>query len=332
MATLEEELERLRAERAADEDSDEDSGSTGRFSTARAADHALMVEDLAARGIPRAVAGDLANELAERFRSVQDRWPTVFELLADPQTINRITYTNAGLYALPPAFGVRDERSGTVTWYRNSPLSGIQQVTAGSDDFGFGLKELASGQTSLPVFAQSEISAILGSAGFGDDSGGGGGGRTGPVAPVFDRARLADSAVGIWRGLLLEEPGNVDRIVDEYVGRATSFLMNEGGRLDFETFVLGKARSTAKYRTLYQNKAPGVSEQGHLAQYLDAYRRLGLADRGMAEAVTAGAQSGASVQGFSERLERTPEFMAANQGTFSQRFANTIAQLGIRGT
>jgi hypothetical protein len=332
--TVEEEFDRLRNEAAAEDEAGSSTASKT-YSASRSADHALIVEDLAGRGIPRAVAGDLANELADRFRSVQGSWPTVFELLSDPQTINRITYTNAGLYALPPAFGVRDDRTGLVTWYRNSPLSGVQPVGAGSDDFGFGLKELASGDSRLPVFGSSEVATILSGAGFGTSSSGGGGGGGGGVAPkppVWDRAELTDSATTIWRGLLLEEPDSVDRIVDDYVGRATSFLMNEGGRLDFETFVLGQARSTAKYQTLYRNKQPGVTEQGHLAQYLDAYRRLGLADRGMAAAVTAGASSGASPQGFTERLQRSPEYMQANQGSFSQRFGNTISQLGIRGT
>jgi len=73
-----------------------------------------------------------------------------------PVTCNGVTDDS-----LPNAFRV--EHEGTVIWYRNSPLSGVQQVTAGSDDFGYGLKELASSQT--PVFTRSEVSAVLGAAG-----------------------------------------------------------------------------------------------------------------------------------------------------------------------
>jgi hypothetical protein len=327
MATLEEELRRLADLAAGDDD---DSSPAGRYSTERAADHALMVEELKRRGIPAAVAGDLANELASQFLAQKGSWPTVFELLADPTSINRQSYTQSGLYALPPAFGVR-QADGSITFYRNDPLQGLQPVTGGSDDFGFGLKDLASSRT--PIFDMDEIQAILASSGFGDDPGPG---PRGPGAtlkpPAFDRDHLLETASNLWRGMLLTEPGDIGRIVDDYTAKATSFLMNEGGRLDFETFVLGRIRDQPRYRMLYQNKAPGVTEQAHLGQYVKAVQALGFADRRISELAAQGAQSGASEAGFTERLSRSPEFVQANQGAFSQKFANTIAQLGIRGT
>jgi hypothetical protein len=304
------------------------------YSTAKPTDHALAVESLVDRGIPRSVAGDLANQLADRYREVQKSWPTVFELLSDQQAINQITHVYGGLYALPPAFGVQEE-NGSVNWYRNSPLSGVQPIGPGNDDFGFGLKALAAGDHQLPVFDRDEVSSILSSAGFGPDPGGGGGGGGGaaPKPPAWDRDQLIEGASRLWRGMLLTEPGaDLERYVDEYVTKATSFLMDEGGRLDFETFILGKIRQTPRYKVLYQAKAPGVSEEAHLSQYVSAVRQLGFPDRSLDKYVTQGAASGASVQGFTERLTKTGDFMAANQGSFSQKFGNMVAQLGIRGT
>jgi hypothetical protein len=330
MATLEEELEAARA--AAEDDDDTATDKIPKWSTSSPTDHALIVEELKNRGIPAAVAGDLANDLADQYLRQKGTLPSVFDLLSDPTAINRMSYTQSGLYALPSAFGVR-QADGTVRYYKNDPLQGIAVVTASSDDFGFGLKEMASSGT--PVFAHDDVAAILASAGFGTKPGGGGGGGGGGVAPkppVWDRDQLIESASNMWRGMLLDEPADVGRIVDDYTARAASFFMEQGGRMDFETFVLGRIRETPRYRILYQNMQPGISEEAHLGQYVQAVRQLGFRDQRVNELVTQGASSGASVAGFTERLERRPEYVQANQGKFSQQFGNMISQLGIRGT
>lgn len=324
--SLESEYERLRNERAAEDTANVTAPKT--WSTTSPTDHALLVEELKNRGIPAAVAGDLANDLAAQYLAQKGTLPSVFDLLADPTAINRTAYTQSGLYALPPAFGVR-QPDGTVRFYKNSPLQGLQLVTASSDDFGFGLKEAASSRT--PIFGADEVAAILASAGFGPDSPPGGGGA-GSAAPVFDRDQLRESAATLWRGMLLTEPEDTDRHVDEYVTRATQFLVGEGGRLDFETFMLGRIRETPRYKMLYQNKAPGVTEQAHLAQYVNMVRDLGFADRRLGQLVEQGASSGVAPQGMADRLSKTGEVAAANPGRFSHQFANQISQLGIRGT
>jgi hypothetical protein len=69
-----------------------------------------------------------------------------------------------------------------------------------------------------------------------------------------------------------------------------------------------------------------------LADYLSVPVRLGIAPRNQERLAVSGAQHGASLAGFAERVQQSAEYVNANQGNFSQRFAAMLSGMGIRGT
>lgn len=300
-----------------------------KYSTAdprTATNHAIVSEWLKNNGLSSSVAGDFANDLASDFFRREGRWPSPAELLSDPSTQNRMTWASQGLYLLPPVFGVRGPDG--IEYFTNDPNGGLVPIdTSGgvSRTFSFG---------NVPIFNPGDIDAILGTAQEGGGGGGrgGGGGGGGRAPAVFDREQLIAAAIQTWRGRLLEEPDNVESLVDEYIQKANSFWMSKGGQLDFETFILGKAEATPRHKMLYARKPESMTHDQYLGQYVQAVRALGVSERTAMREVEAGASVGASAAGFSERLETLPEVVAGNQGTFSQRFAAQIAQLGVRGT
>lgn len=295
---------------------------SSKYSTAdarTASSHALVSEWLKDNGLSSSVAGDFANELAADFFQREGRWPSPAELIASDETANQMTWASQGLYLLPQVFGVRGPDG--IDYFTNDPKGGLVQVdTSGgvSRTFSFG---------NVPLFSPGDIAGILGTN---QSSGRGGGAGRAPA--VFDRDQLIAEATELWRGRLLEEPDNVGGLVDEYTQKANSFWMGQGGKLDFATFVLGRTEGTARYKTLYAKKPESLSHEQYLGQYVQAARGLGLRESATMREVEAGAASGASAAGFASRLETLPEVSAGNQGAFSQRFANHVAQLGVRGT
>ncbi len=302
-----------------------------RFSTAdtRAArDHAIVTEWFKDSGVSSSVASDFANDLAQDFFNENGRWPTASELILSNETTNQMAWAAQGLYLLPGVFGVRS--ADGIDYFQNDPKQGLTQIDLSGERF-----RLTSTLRNVPIFSPDDIAGILGTnqmGGGGGGRGGGGGGGAGRAPAVFDRDQLIAEATELWRGRLLEEPDNVEAIVDEYVQKANSFWMGQGGQMDFGTFVLGKTEGTSRYKTLYAKRPESLSHEQYLAQYVQAVRGLGLRESVAMREIEAGASTGAGVAGFANRLETTPEVVAGNQGAFSQRFANHVAQLGVRGT
>lgn len=305
-----------------------------RYSTAdtrSASNHAVVTEWLKDNGVSSSIAGDFANDLANDFYSREKRWPNPWELISSNDTANQMTWASQGLYLLPEMFGVRGE-GGRIDYFRNDPKAGFEQIEM-SDNFA---RFLVRPDRNIPIFSPDDIAGILSTSQMGGGGGGGGGGGRGGGAgrapAVFDRDQLIAQATELWRGRLLEEPDNVGGLVDEYIQKANSFWMGQGGQLDFATFVLGRTEGTARYKTLYAKKPGSMSHEQYLGQYVQAVRGLGLRESTAMREVTAGASTGVSAAGFSARLETSPEVVGGNQGAFSQRFANHLAQMGVRGT
>lgn len=300
-----------------------------KYSTSLPSDHALLSQWMQqATGIPAGVASDLANMVAGDWANThQGSFPSIAEILENPMSINSALWASSGLYQFPTHFGVRDGQ-GKVSWYSNSPKGGLVALTNPLSVF----RLMETSGREFPVFDQAQFEALLNMGNLGPRrSGGGGRGGAGRQAPVFDRDQLAEGARQIWRGLLLDEPDNVEALVDDYVNSFTSFF-NQGGQLDFETFVLNKARDTGRYQMLYRRKPEGVGEGQWLSQYVQSVAAVGLAGQKQITAVEQAANAGIAPDAVTGQLAQRADVQAANQGGFSQRFAAHFAQLGLRGT
>jgi hypothetical protein len=281
-----------------------------------------------AYGIESDLADNIAQDLAQDFFDTFGHWPSYAELAAWEKTQARGTYYGNQFYRLPPMFGV-DNEDGTYNWFANADGE-LTEITVTDPAFRpqFGGSTAAVGGTTS-ILTRGEIAAVLGAGrrGRGGGGGGGGGGR----GPVFDRAQLRDAATEIWRALLIEEPDNLDSLVDSFISSATSFA-RQGGVLNFETFIRNAALATPRAKMIYARKPESVAHESYLAAYATAVRNLGLRESRTADLAVAGAAAGSGSGAFQEQITRLTEFQAANQGQFSQRFANTIRQLGVLGT
>jgi hypothetical protein len=296
------------------------------------------------------------NDAAQRWFNSKGFWPSATELFADDLFQRSMGVLASGTpYLLPPFFNM----DGIL--YVNDPITGPERVgphhpafadsaeaarlggVLGSVDPG-GPHDIArrgsrSGE-SLPGFQdlfanvpfttrEQVMELLVGARPRGGGGGGGGGG--GRPDLVFDEAQLAEQARNIWRGLMLEEPGDVSSLVSGYVKEANSFWRGQGGRLDFQTYITNQARDTGRYKNLYRKKPEFQSEAEYLGGFRQTAAGFGLSASETLRQVEAGATSGASLTGFSTRLERGRENQLNQQGTFSQRFANSINQLGAIG-
>ena len=151
---------------------------------------------------------------------------------------------------------------------------------------------------------------------------------------AFDRAQLAEQVTERWRSLLLEEPdqATIDSIVSDYISQANAFWMKEAGRLDLDTFIVNRVRATTRYTYLYEKKPDFQSEGEYMQGFKQTTARFGLGSTATLRETEAGAHSGVGLAGFGERVGRTREARLTNAGTYSQRFAASMAQSGIGRT
>lgn len=311
----------------------------GSFSSGKAHHFELVKQWLRDQDVPTSVAHDLVNQLGMEFYENNGRWPTAQELISDSRTMSRAAWANNGAWALPSKFGVYGA-DGRVTYYTNDPNQGMIPLAPGVSEIGDKRFRETMRNADVPILTQQELSSVLGGFSFGDAprGGGGGGGRSAsaPLAPpVQDRDALIEAARGIYRSVLLDSGGGgaVERMVDDYVAAYNSFFTsNDGARLDFDTFVRNRVLEHPRAKIIYQSKPDWMPHEQYLSEFGIAAVNAGTPMRDLESTTIAGAASGASVQGFSERLSKTAGSFARNQGTFSQNFANTVAQLGIRGT
>lgn len=126
----------------------------------------------------------------------------------------------------------------------------------------------------------------------------------------FDIEELTIAANNLWRGYLLEEGPDMRAVAKEYVERVVA---DPEQRLDFDTFVYGKLKNTARYAMMYGNKPEGMSEAQFIQPYLQAAQQVigpGFGDQLNATAI-GGARLHASPAAFSERLKRTDQALSS---------------------
>ena len=273
---------------------------------------------------------------AEKFKNERGYWPSATELWSYSSYHETLNLLASGRAYMNPYFGIWNE-DGSTTWVENTQfewreadaqtawfMSGgdlVQnQMTA-----GFMPDRFTTEQLFLMTESMSPIS------GAGGSGGSGGAGRE-PMA--FDRAQLAEEATNRWRGLLLEEPdqATLDSIVGDYISEANAFWMKEAGRLDYDTFVVDRVRATNRHTSLYEKKPEFQSEAEYMGGFRQTVGQFGFNDRAALRETEAGAHSGAGLAGFGERVGRTAEARLASTGSYSQRFAASMADSGLGST
>ena len=274
------------------------------------------------------------NILAERFKDEIGHWPSALELFNWAPYQNTIQTFASGTPFLPPVFSFLDD-NGATQWMVNDPIDGprsfkpsIGMILAGSGEGvggrGLGVEFIPDIQLLLaslsPIKQPSPGSGRRGAA------------ARAPI--VFDERQLANEANERWRGLLLEEPdeSELNRLVQDYINDASAFWMKEGGRRDFDTFVVDRIRTTPLYSTLYGRKPGFQSEAEYHAGFRQVVAQTGINPAATLREVKAGLSSGAGLAGFGERVGRTREARLTNVGGFGNRLAQTMAASGLGRT
>lgn len=278
--------------------------------------------------VPATLASRFVEQWGNKLRE-GDRFPDIFDLTGNPDFMNGIqSLRNYTTIAFPNAFKVQMP-DGTVKAYQNSLTDGLRELPM-FPSRGFG--SAATWEQNLPVYTLDQFQGIMQAVQGQRRGGGGGGGGASRADLVMDRNQLKRGARDLWRRYLLDEPANVDRLVDDYVADATNFWKSKGGRRDFETWMMDRIENSQRGRILYAKKPEGMTMDQHLAQFTNVVSQVGLSGQTGQDATLRGLQSGAEAAPFAEQLGRSREVMSQQQGGFSQKFANQISQLGIRGT
>lgn len=278
--------------------------------------------------VPATLATRFVEQWGQRLRS-GNSFPDIFDLTSNPDFMNGINsmrnYTTIGF---PNAFKVQMP-DGSIVAYQNSLTHGLREMPQ-FPSRGFG--SAGQWEQNLPVYTldqfQQTIQALKGKP----KGGGGGGGGAGRGEFVVDKNQLKRSARDMWRRYLLDEPTNVDSMVNDYVADASNFWKTKGGRRDFDTWMLDRIENSQRGRMLYNKRPDGMTMDQYLAEFSNTVAQVGLSGDMGQQAVARGMQSGADAVPFADQLERSREVMSQQQGSFSQKFANTLGQLGIRGT
>ncbi len=267
------------------------------------------------------------NAIAEQFRSERGHWPQAFELLNYPPYIQSLEVMRSGTWAvLPPLFGMTDE-AGETQFFQNNTISGPRVI---NPSFSRVL------QGDFPVLSNAQVQGLLENfqAIKQPSAGSGRSGAAGRAKIVFDKAELTEGATERWRGMLLETPEDSDiaSLVSDYTTDANAFWMKEGGRRDFDTFVVDRIRGQSRYNYLYSKKPGFQSETEYLGGFRQVAGGLGLNASATLREVEAGASTGVGLAGFGERLSGIREVRTANAGAFSQRIAASAGQMGLTRT
>jgi len=272
------------------------------------------------------------------WKSINGRWPSATELWEYTLYQNSLGLLASGGAYMEPIFGIIPDGGGATQWVKNSGFSwsfddeeALYYERLGDRFKGAGV--------SFPKYTVDQLGEILGSlspisGGVGGSGGRGGGGGAGRAALAFDRNQLAEEATNRWRGLLLEEPDEttLSSLVGDYISEANAFWMKEAGRLDYDTFVVDRVRREDRYNYLYDKKPEFQSESEYMGGFRQTVGQFGFNDRAALRETEAGAHSGAGLSGFGERVGRTGEARLANAGSYSQRFAASMAQSGLGST
>lgn len=298
-----------------DQSNDDESDAPPRFTTllpqTRDSNAMLgMLQDTL--GIGASDGNAFIDEWALQFFKQHGRWPTAADI--DDSFFIGAT----GLVAeLPQYFTV----GGTT--YDNT--SGIPRSLGGAapDDMPASPWQgtYADFPGDIPEFTMEDFQNLLGQ--YRPGGGGGGGGRR---APVYDKEQIKEQVNEGWRYYLIEEAPNLDQLASRYIAAHSAFA-EQGGSLDFSTWLLGEIRQTGRYQTLYGRKPAELSEGDFIDTYRGTARQFGLPTSQETAAIMSGMSSGASGEGFQERVANSRPVMA--RGGFGRKVANQIAQLGV---
>jgi len=272
------------------------------------------------------------NELAAQWKDEHGRWPKGTELYQWDTAQNSIWTYATGFSRLGSIITIDDPEAGAQYHYYNDPVRGL--VNWSQDDLlRIRNRGIDPEGKAVSTYAAADLPAIL--AGVSPRSTGSGGrGSAARTAQTFDRRELARAAMERWRGELMEEPDDkeLERLVSGYIKDANAFWVGKAGRLDFDTYIMDNLERTPRWSTLYSKKPPAMTPAEYRAQYQQSVGQFGLSSRTAQKQVESGLTSGAGVAGFTERVSRTREARTINAGTYSQRFAQSMAQSGLGGT
>jgi len=278
------------------------------------------------KGIVAADLNGRTNWAANHYRITNGRWPTARELIAYGPYQDSLWTFASGATFFDPIFDIRNE-DGSRTTYVNSGLTWVAL-----DDQGAYWEH--ENNRRLPEYTIDQVQDILQSLSPVSQPSGGSGSGGGRAPAAFDRAQLTEKATDRWRGLLLEEPdeATLTQLVSDYIAQANAFWMQDGGSLDFDTFVVNKVRAQDRHTFLYKKKPDFQSESEYMGGFRQTVSQFGMNDRAALRETEAGAHSGVGLAGFGERVEKTREARLINTGTYSQKFAASMAQTGIGRT
>lgn len=269
---------------------------------------------------------------AERFVNSANLLPPMFYGLEDGQLY--LNNLETGPYPVAQ-FTPSDDRPGSKSLDRFTPVIPNEKASfLGFDDRGlsrFGPQPLDSlgfrrPKKDIPSLSLTDVFGFLGR----DQSGGSGSGSSGRLDPVFDREHILESIREAWKGLLLEEPDNLDALTTEFIENATAFS-RLGGQRNLGTWVLNKAKPTARYKLIYQRKPDSLNENQYLGQFVQSANQFGMRAEQTTSAAVRGASQGVSQAGFQEGLSKSVPVRRQGQGKFSRRFAEQLAGLGPMG-
>ena len=277
-------------------------------------------------GVQEGPGGLYINAYAENWRMENGgKWPTMDDLTGSSEFIQGATKIPTGAAYLPLTFWAPHPETGVMTLYDNHSYTGPVPV-----EFDFttpGHSASPSGYSNLPILPAGYLERVLELGGVTAPPTRPGGGSRGPV---FDRDLVIENINNVWRNLLIEEPGDTGTLADQYITQATGFA-RQGGSLNLETWIRKQVRDTRRYQTLYGKKPESMSEDQYIGQYRQSVGQLGINERQATKQIEAGLKSGAGVAGFTERVASTGQARLANQGTWSQRFAQSIQSMGAAG-
>ncbi len=146
---------------------------------------------------------------------------------------------------------------------------------------------------------------------------GSGTGSRGPSAQdirnMFDEDQLTDAANAIWQSRLVEEAPDARGMAKAYINEVVRTRGEQ--ELDFETFILNKAKATSRWNLIYQNKPESQSEMAYIQPYVQAAQAaMGGAvgqNQDASSVAVGGAALGTDPAAFQQRLART----SANQNS-----------------
>ncbi len=142
-------------------------------------------------------------------------------------------------------------------------------------------------------------------------SGSSGSGSRGPTAQdirnMFDEDQLTDAANAIWQGRLVEEAPDARGLAKAYINEMVRSMGKKD--LDFETFILNKAKGTSRHNLIYQNKPESMSHLQYIQPFVQAANQAmgaaGQVGQTASDVAVGGAALGADAGAFQQRLART---------------------------